>query len=212
MDIYKELSSALQNGELDRITGTINTAIKNGYDAGDLLDNGMIPGIEVVGEKFGNGDLFIPEVMLSAKCMQHGMDLLKPFIVNSRMNLRGRIVIGTVAGDVHDLGKNLVGMMFTANGYEVIDLGVNVKPERFAAALQEHKPDFLGLSALLTTTMNQMAETVSYLRENNNTGSCRIIVGGAPVTEDFAREIGADLYADDAIEAVALVREIAGGD
>lgn len=211
MDIYKELSTALYNGEMDRLTKAINRGIEEGYQADDLLDHGLMPGIEAVGKKFGRGDLFIPEVMLSAKCMQHGMDLLKPFFLNRRANLRGRIVMGTVAGDVHDLGKNLVGMMFTANGYEVIDMGVNVTPEKFAAALQEHKPDFLGLSALLTTTMDQMAETVAYLRQNNNTGSCRIIVGGAPVTQDFAREIGADLYADDAIEAVELVRETAGG-
>jgi 5-methyltetrahydrofolate--homocysteine methyltransferase len=171
-----------------------------------------MPGIEAVGKKFAREEMFLPEVLMSAKCLQQGMDMLKPHFTASGDNkLRGRIVIGTVLGDVHDLGKNLVKMMFTANGYDVIDLGINVPPEKFAAALEDYRPDLLGLSALLTTTMSQMAQTVAHLRRNNSAGPYRIIVGGAPVTEEFAREIGADYYAENAIEAVALAQKVIGG-
>ncbi len=211
MDYYKELSTAVQNGDPNKVESIISRALKEGYRANDLLDNGLMSGIEVVGEKFGRNEMFIPEVMMSAKCLQCGMDKLKPLFTAGGRKLRGSLVIGTVAGDVHDLGKNLVSMMFTANGFDVVDLGVDVAPERFAEAVEKYKPDFLGLSALLTTTMSQMSKTVAYLRDKNPNRSYKIIVGGAPVTEEFAAEIGADYYADNAIEAVELARSVMEG-
>ncbi|MFZ5633007.1 MAG: cobalamin B12-binding domain-containing protein [Bacillota bacterium] len=213
MDLYNQLITAVENAEMNAVRSLITRALEQGHQADDLLNKGLIPGIEAVGKKFERDEMFIPEVLMSAKCMQYGINMLKPFFTtNGGKKLRGRMVIGTVSGDVHDLGKNLVKMMFTANGYDVIDLGINVPPEKFAAAAEEYRPDFLGLSALLTTTMPHMADTVAYLRRNGSAGKYKIMVGGAPVTEEYAREIGADYYAENAIEAVELARKIIGGD
>ncbi|MBE0465946.1 MAG: corrinoid protein [Candidatus Desulforudis sp.] len=208
MGIYQLLSRAVEAAEVDRVEKLTRTALDEGLAPNDVLDNGLMPGIEVVGEKFGRGELFIPEVMMSARALQTGLGVLRPFLKVEDTSFKGKLVLGTVAGDIHDLGKNLVAMMFTANGYEVIDLGVDVSSEKFVAAAEEHQPDFIGLSALLTTTMSRMPEIIRLLDERGLRGNtCRVIVGGAPLNESFAAEIGADLYADSAIEAVNLVRK-----
>lgn len=209
MEIYEKISKAVQGGEVEEVARLTKQALEEGKEALDVLNGALMPGIEVVGEKFARDELFIPEVMMCAQALQGGIDTINPFLPKETDNYRARIVLGTVANDVHDLGKNLVKMMLTANGFEVIDLGVDVPPEKFAGAIKEHHPQVLGLSALLTTTMPEMAKTISFLESKGLRENLQIIVGGAPVSEDFAREIGADYYADNAIEAANLLKKIA---
>lgn len=204
--MFEILATAVESGEAKNIRRLVLEGIESGSPALDMLNKGLLPGIEKVGQKFARGELFIPEVMLCARVFQEGADVLRPYLEDGAgPAFKGRLVLGTVAGDIHDLGKNLVKMMFAANGYQVIDLGVDVAPERFAAAVEEHRPDFVGLSALLTTTMLEMEKTIKHL-EGRGLRKSKIMVGGAPVTADFARSIGADLYADNAIEAVEMAK------
>ncbi|HIE13110.1 MAG TPA: cobalamin-binding protein [Desulfotomaculum sp.] len=204
-----QISSAIQAGEVDRSRELVTRSLREGLAPGEILDKALMPGMEAVGEKFGGGEMFLPEVMLSASAFQAGLEALRPWLKADDASFRGKIVLGTVAGDIHDLGKNLVAAMFTANGFEVIDLGVNVPAERFVAAVEEHRPDLLGLSALLTTTMSRMPEVIRLLQKRGLHGDpCRVIIGGAPVNEEFAASIGADLYAENAIEAVRMVRRL----
>ena len=206
--VLKLLSKAVESGEAS-IRALVFQAMKSGLSASDVLNQGLLPGIERVGEKFARGELFIPEVMFCARVLQEGIDTLRPHLQkNTAPAMKGKLVLGTVAGDIHDLGKNLVKMMFTAHGYEVVDLGVDVAPEKFAAATEEHRPDFIGLSALLTTTMAQMEKIIKFIEERDlRKNGCLIMVGGAPVTAEFAGSIGADIYADNAVEAVELVKK-----
>jgi len=211
MSIVGLLSQAVESGDSKEVRLLVARALEENLNPLDILNEGLLAGIEIVGKKFGQGELFIPEVMICARALQEGIDTLRPYLQGKDTCFRGKIVLGTVAGDIHDLGKNLVKMMFTANGFEVIDLGVDVSPEKFVAALKKHKPGFIGLSALLTTTMLQMERTIRNLRESDWwENNCLIMVGGAPVTGDFACSIGADIYADNAIEAVELARKAVG--
>lgn len=211
--MFQKLSRAVETGDLQNIKSLILQAVKNGLPALEILNRGLLPGIEKVGKKFGRDELFIPEVMLCARVLQEGIDVLRPHLQNnSTPAFKGRLVLGTVAGDIHDIGKNLVKMMFIANGFEVFDLGINVASEKFAAAIEEYHPHFVGLSALLTTTMPQMAATIKYLDARGlRNNKCLIMVGGAPVTAEFAGSIGADLYADNAIEAVEQAKKAVRG-
>ena len=172
----------------------------------DLLKKGLLAAMDLVGERFGEGDIFIPQVIWSAKAMQAGMDLLRPHFTEGQQAKSARIIIGTAEGDIHDIGKNLVGMMLEGAGFTVVNLGVDVPPESFLAAVTEHRPDVLGMSALLTTTMPNMGKTVDLLRKEGWNG--RIMVGGAPVTREFADAIGADGFAADAPGAVELARRM----
>jgi 5-methyltetrahydrofolate--homocysteine methyltransferase len=162
----------------------------------------------VVGEKFRRDELFMPEVLIAAKAMQAAMTVLRPRLIETGVETAGTIVIGTIQGDLHDIGKNLVGMLFEGAGYQVIDLGVDVAPGRFVEAVRTHKPDIVGLSALLTTTMSRMREVIESLVEAGLRGSVKVMVGGAPVTEKFARDIGADGYSPDAASAVEKARTL----
>ncbi|MCF8011522.1 MAG: corrinoid protein [Clostridiales bacterium] len=207
--MYQKISLAVQEGEIEEVDQLTIKSLEKGNDPLDVLNNALMSGIEIVGQKFADGELFIPEVMMCAQALQAGIDRLNPFLKQDENPHRAKIVIGTVANDVHDLGKNLVKMMLTANGYEVIDMGVNVSAEEFAGAVRGHNPDVVGMSALITTTMLEMSKTIEYIKTQGlHNGSLKILVGGAPVTEKFAKEIGADLYADDAIEAARILREI----
>lgn len=208
MSIYEQISMAVQKGEVEEVAALSKQALEDGSGAMDVLNTGLMPGIEIVGEKFGADELFIPEVMMCAQALQAGIDTINPFLSKEESTYKAKVVIGTVANDVHDLGKNLVKMMLTANGFEVIDLGVDVSPGDFAGALDKHRPQVLGLSALLTTTMPEMAKTIEYLKQKGLRDGIQIMVGGAPVTEDFAREIGADIYADNAIEAANMLKSV----
>jgi len=164
----------------------------------DILNGGLIAGMDEVGRDFKAGDLFVPEVLIAARAMQAGMNVLRPLLAESDVPSAGKCVIGTVQGDLHDIGKNLVRMMLEGAGFETVDLGIDVKPDAFVVAVQEHQPQFLGMSALLTTTMPGMKATIEALQEAGLRYKVKIMVGGAPVTAAFAEQIGADAYAPDA--------------
>lgn len=207
MESYKNLAEAVENGEEEEVKKLVQQALENGDVALQIIDQGLMKGMEVVGEKFGKGDMFIPEVMISALSLQSGIKMLKPYLEEGQRSHIGKVVIGTVAGDIHDLGKNLVKMMLTANGFEVIDLGTDTPVEDFVKAVEEHSPEVLGLSALLTTTMPEMNKVLDALKEKGLKDQVKVILGGAPVNQDFAQKIGADLYAEDALEAVKVLKE-----
>jgi 5-methyltetrahydrofolate--homocysteine methyltransferase len=206
----REISSALIMGDRKKVKELIELALNEGISPEIILNEALIAGMNVVGEKFKNNEFYVPEVLVAARAMKTGMEILKPFLSKSSGVMRGRIVIGTVKGDLHDIGKNLVAMMLEGAGYEVIDLGIDVDPEKFLSAINTYNPDILGMSALLTTTMPYMRTTIEVLEKAKVRDKVKIIVGGAPVTEDFAKEIGADGYADDAASAVDLVNRLMG--
>ncbi len=176
---------------------------------GQSINQGLMPGMDHVGVEFRAGNMFVPEVLRSAKAMQGSMDLLKPLLVAAHAKMAGKVLLGTVKGDLHDIGKNLVGMMCEGAGFEVIDLGKDVSPEEFVEAVKEHEPDIVGMSALLTTTMRAMESTIKALEEAGLRDKVRIMVGGAPVTQAFAEQIGADGYASNASSAAELSRKFA---
>jgi 5-methyltetrahydrofolate--homocysteine methyltransferase len=173
----------------------------------EILDDGLIAGMDVVGKDFKAGDLFIPEVLLSARAMHAGLDILRPLLAETGVPSQGKLVIGTVAGDLHDIGKNLVSMMFQGAGFEVLDLGTDVPPENFVEAVRSENPDVIGMSALLTTTMPAMKTTIDALGKAGIRDQVCVLIGGAPVTEEYAREIGADSFAPDAASAVDVARQ-----
>ena len=182
--------------------------LESGMDPMAIINDGLVAGMNIVGPRFKAGEMFVPEVLMSAKALHAGMELVKEKLVDFEMPSEGKVVIGTVKGDLHDIGKNLVAIMLESSGYDVINLGIDIPPEKFAEAVKEHKPQVLGLSALLTTTMLAMKETIDYLKEEGLRDQVKVIIGGAPVTEDFAVEIGADGYAPDGGSAVELVKRL----
>ncbi|MCL4371336.1 MAG: corrinoid protein [Chloroflexi bacterium] len=206
---YESLKQAVIDGNGARARDLTQRALDEGRSPQDILDSALIPAMDVVGDKFARHELFIPEMLVSARAMQAGLAVLKPLLSEGESRARGKVVIGTVKGDLHDIGKNLVAMMLQGGGFEVVDLGADVKPARFIEAVQTEKPDFVMMSALLTTTMLSMKETIDALQVAGLRDRVRIAVGGAPVTERFAKEIGADFYAPDANAAVLKARELA---
>lgn len=208
MEILDQLSLAVQEGEVGEVEKLIHSALNEGMAAKQILDEGLLAAMEVVGEKFQSGEMFLPEVMVAAKAMQSGLDVLKSRLVKEQVKAKGRIILGTVEGDLHDIGKSLVGVMLAGAGFEVIDLGTNVSAQEFVNAAREHNPDLVGMSALLTTTMIKMEETIKALDGAGlrSKGNLKIMVGGAPVTREFARSIGADFYGSDAVEAVSVAK------
>jgi 5-methyltetrahydrofolate--homocysteine methyltransferase len=208
MEILKRIADALQQGDEQQVGTLTAEALAAGLPAGEILKQGLVAGMDVVGEEFRKREIFLPDVLLAARAMCAGLDLLKPHLASEGVPSRGKIVLGTVKGDLHDIGKNLVGILLKGAGFEVIDLGHDVAPEAFVdAAVREGAP-LIGMSALLTTTMTRMRDVVSLVEERGLRGKVRTIVGGAPVNADFAREIGADGYACDAADAVDRVRAL----
>jgi 5-methyltetrahydrofolate--homocysteine methyltransferase len=210
MTILQDISDALQRGEDDTVHELVARAIEAHTAPDQVLNQGLIAGMNVVGEQFRAREIFLPDVLMSARAMYAGLDLLKPLLARDGVPAAGRIVIGSVQGDLHDIGKNLVGIMLKGAGFEVIDLGHDVAAERFVDAAVEHQASVIGLSALLTTTMPVMQDVVNLVRARGLNGRIRVIVGGAPVSDEWAREIGADDYAYDAASAVEHVRALAG--
>jgi 5-methyltetrahydrofolate--homocysteine methyltransferase len=210
MDILQEISEELQKGNFQEMPRLIQEALDRKIVPLKILNEGLVAGMDVVGYKFRRDELFMPEVLIAARAMQAGMDILRPKLVETGAKLAGKIVLGTVEGDIHDIGKNLVGMMLEGAGFQVIDLGINVPSDKFVEAVKLNHPDLLGLSALLTTTMSKMKEVIESLIEAGMRDSIKIMVGGAPLTEKFAREIGADGYAPEAASAVEKARELRG--
>jgi 5-methyltetrahydrofolate--homocysteine methyltransferase len=210
MEILKRIGDALQQGD-EQQAGTLTAeALAAGLPAGDILQQGLVAGMNVVGEQFRQREIFLPDVLLSARAMYAGLAVLKPFLASAGVPSRGKVVIGTVKGDLHDIGKNLVGIMLKGAGFDVIDLGHDVAPEAFVDKAVREGATLIGMSALLTTTMTRMRDVVALLRERGLAGRVRTIVGGAPLSADFAREIGADDYACDAATAVDRVRALLG--
>ena len=208
MEILAQIADGLQGGDDEQVRTLTQTALDRSIDASRILEDGLIAGMQVVGDRFRDHEIFLPDVLLAARAMNAGLDLLQPLLGESDTHSRGKVVIGTVKGDLHDIGKNLVGIMLSGAGFEVIDLGKDVAPEQFVEAARDSGAGVIGMSALLTTTMPAMKEVVRLLRSEGLSDSVRTIVGGAPVTEEYARDIGADAYGFDAANAVERVREL----
>jgi len=198
----------LSQPKIDEVKKLTQETLGAGESAETILKEGFIPAMERVGNQFKNGEFFLPEVLLASRNMHASMEMLKPFLSKSTSNLAMKVVIGTVKGDLHDIGKNLVAMMIEGAGFDIIDLGIDVPTDKFIEAIREHKPHVLGMSALLTTTMNEMKNNLQTFEKAGLRKKVKIIIGGAPVTEKFAQEIGADGYAPDAASAVDLVKSI----
>ena len=210
MEILEQIAAELERGEDEKVQALTQKALDQSLDATRILGDGLIAGMNIVGERFRVHEIFLPDVLLAAKAMNAGLAVLKPHLGESDVPAVGRVVIGTVHGDLHDIGKNLVGIMLSGAGFEVLDLGKDVSPERFVDAAGESNADVIGMSALLTTTMPVMKDVIALLKERGMDKSVRTIVGGAPVTEEYAREIGADGYGFDAANAVERIRELVG--
>jgi len=210
MDLLKQLSEALQQGDHQRVAELTRQAIDQQAPAASILDDGLIAGMDVVGDRFRRHEIFLPEVLMAAKAMYSGLELLKPLLIEDGIPSQGKVVIGSVQGDLQDIGKNLVGIMLTGAGFEVIDLGSDVAPERFVETASAEGAPVIGMSALLTTTMSVMKQVVELARERGLSDRVKIIVGGAPVSKQFAEEIGADSYGFDAANAVDRVKALIG--
>ncbi len=207
-EILEKIASNLYNGEDETVAALVQKALDQGMIAGEILSSGLIAGMDEVGRDFKAGDLFVPEVLIAARAMHAGMDVLRPLLAEGDVSSAGKYVIGTVQGDLHDIGKNLVKMMLEGAGFETIDVGTDADPAAFVDAVREHQPQVVGMSALLTTTMVNMKTTIEALTEAGLRDSVKIMIGGAPVTPAFAQEIGADAYAPDAASAVEIAREL----
>jgi 5-methyltetrahydrofolate--homocysteine methyltransferase len=207
-DSYQDLCQVLVSGEKERLLELSEKALNQGVSPADLLNKGLIPGMEVVGDRMKNDEMFIPEVLRSARAMQAVLDMLTPLLSESDLTGLGTFVIGTVEGDLHDIGKNLVSMMLKGAGFKVVDLGVNVKPETFVETAQEHGAAVVGMSALLTTTVPKMRETVLAFEKAGLRGQVKIMAGGAPITQNLADDIGADAYGNSATMAVEKAKAL----
>ncbi len=208
-EVLTSISTAVIEGKKDDMAKLTQDAVDEGLSARDILYKGLMPGMDHVGDKFKAGDMFVPEVMRSARSMANSMVILKPLLIESGVEMIGTVLLGTVKGDLHDIGKNLVGMMCEGAGFEVKDLGISVEPEAFVKAVKEFEPDIVGMSALLTTTMRAMGDTIKAFEEAGVRDRVKVMIGGAPVTQSFADKIGADAYAPDAAAASDAVKKFA---
>ncbi|CAA7600612.1 Cobalamin (vitamin B12)-binding domain protein [Acididesulfobacillus acetoxydans] len=205
---FEDLAQSVIAGQQERVKELTRQALDAGTDPVEIINQGLISGMNVVGARFKVGQMFVPEVLMSARAMNGGMELVKPLLVGQELPSAGKVVLGTVKGDLHDIGKNLVGMMLESAGFTVVNLGVDAGPEKFLQAIKEHKPGVIGLSALLTTTMLSMKDTIEVLKEEGLRTEVKVIVGGAPISQDFAEEIGADGFAPDAASATDLCKKL----
>lgn len=206
MSIINEISEKLQAGKTKDIKALIPQALEAGVPAKEILEDGLLAGMNIVGAKFKNNEIFVPEVLISARAMKAGTDILKPYLVSANVQAAGKVVLGTVKGDLHDIGKNLVKMMLEGKGLEVIDLGVDVDPQAFVDAAKEHEAGVICCSALLTTTMGEMRNVVELSKEAGIRENVKIMIGGAPITDEYCREIGADAYTSDAASCAEVAR------
>lgn len=209
-EVLSKIATAVIEGEMDVMAGLTEQALEEDLGAKEILDDGLMPGMDHVGGEFKAGNMFVPEVLRSARAMHASMDILRPLLAETDAKMVGKVLLGTVKGDLHDIGKNLVGMMCEGSGFEVKDLGKDVEPETFVDAVKEFGPDLVGMSALLTTTMRAMEHTINALEEAGVRDTVKIFVGGAPVTQEFADQIGADGYASNAAAASELAKKLVG--
>ena len=206
-ELKKDLYQAILEGQRDVAKEKVEQGLAEGVDPGDVLDV-MVSAMGEVGRLFEEGEYFVPEMLIAARAMKTGMEILKPRLVDADIQPAGIIIAGTVKGDLHDIGKNLVCMMLEGAGFQVVDLGADVSPQAFVDAVKEHKPDFIAMSALLTTTMPNMQSTISALEEAGVRDQVKVLIGGAPITDAYAQKIGADGYAQDASRAVKLAKSL----
>ena len=211
MEILTEICTLLQQGRAPKVKELITEALDMGINAQEILEKALLPGMSVKGEKFKNNEIFVPEVLIAARAMNAGTEILKPYLVNDGVKSKGVAVIGTVKGDLHDIGKNLVKLMLEGKGLEVIDLGVDVAPETFIEKATEHNADIICCSALLTTTMAEMKNVVDKVKESPIAGKVKVMIGGAPVSQSFCESIGADYYTADAASASDVAVNICEG-
>ena len=205
-DLFLQMQDDLYDGLRAEVVAETNEGLARGYTPQQILDKGLVAGMEIVGVDFRDGILFVPEVLMAANAMKGGMEILRPLLTETGAEQLGKMVIGTVKGDIHDIGKNLVAMMMEGAGLEVINLGINVDADMFIAAIREHKPELLGMSALLTTTMPYMKVVIDTLGEEGMRDDIYVMVGGAPVTANFAKDVGADAYGRDAAVSVDIAK------
>ena len=209
--LLNEISEALQRGRAPKVKELVTQALSEGIAPKNILEEGLLSGMAVIGEKFKNNEVFVPEVLIAARAMNAGVDLLKPYLVSEGVKAKGTVVIGTVKGDLHDIGKNLVKLMLEGKGLEVVDLGVDVSAETFVEQAKEHNADIICCSALLTTTMTEMKRVVEEVEKAGMHDRVKIMVGGAPVTQSFCDSIGADYYTEDAASASDIALQICQG-
>jgi 5-methyltetrahydrofolate--homocysteine methyltransferase len=209
-ELVEQMWDDLYDGLAEEVTEGVNILLGSGWAATRVLDDALVGGMNIVGEDFRDGILFVPEVLLAANAMKAGMAILRPLLAETGAKPIGKMVIGTVKGDIHDIGKNLVGMMMEGAGFEIVDLGINTDADKYIAALREHRPDILGMSALLTTTMPYMKVVIDTMKEQGIRGDYIIMVGGAPLNDEFGQAIGADAYCRDAATAVETAKRLVG--
>jgi len=207
MSILMDIGRATRDGDQHLTAELVRKALEEGVEVERIIEEAFLPAMAQVGQEFADGVRYIPEMLLAARAMQTGMEVLKPRLAGGKLKAKARVVLGTVAGDLHDIGKNLVAMMMEGAGVEVIDLGIDVPPERFVEAVKDHRPDFVAMSALLTTTMPAMRETIEALEEAGLRQRVKVLIGGAPVSQKYAVQIGADGYGANANDAVRLIKE-----
>ena len=210
MKIFEEISNEVQKGNSESVEELTKRALSQDISAEDILNNGLVAGMNIVSKKFKNNEIFIPEVLISAKSMYSGLGIIKPLLAEANVQSKGKVVIGTVKGDLHDIGKNIVAMLLQGAGFDVVDLGADVPKEKFLEFVKNEHADILGMSALLTTTMIYMKETIETLKNAGLRENVKVIIGGAPVTESYAAQIDADGYAPDAASAVDLTKRLLG--
>ncbi|MHB8765254.1 MAG: corrinoid protein [Deferrisomatales bacterium] len=211
MDTLEGLALGVQGGNLDQVVELTRQAVAAGIPPGEILSRGLVAGMDVIGVKFKAHEIFVPEVLRSARAMKAATEVLRPLLAAGQAGQAGTVVLGTVKGDIHDIGKNLVGMMLEGGGFKVVDVGVDAPPEKFAQAVVDHQAGLVAMSAMLTTTMPAMAATLKHLEAQGLRGQVRVKIGGAPVTQGYADQIGADGYSEDGGSAVQLARRLAGG-
>jgi len=206
--LLKRVKRAVLDGDGDKTIELTKEAVSQGLRAPQILDEALTPAMDIVGEEYENGDRYVPEMLISAEAMKSAMVVLKPLLADAGVKARGKVVIGTVEGDLHDIGKDLVAMMLEGAGFEVVNLGAEITAEEFVKAAKEHKPDIIGMSALLTTTMIHMPEVLDALQQAGLRDQIKVMIGGAPVTQGYADKIGADAYAPDAASATKLAKSL----
>ncbi|HPT62674.1 MAG TPA: corrinoid protein [Candidatus Atribacteria bacterium] len=209
-EILDQIAKELFAGNAKAVAELTQKALSDGFSPQEILNEGMIKGMNEVGVKFKANEIYVPEVLIAARAMKAGMEILKPKLAETGVEPVGKMIIGTVKGDLHDIGKNLVAMMMEGAGFEVIDLGIDVPAEKFIQAIEEYQPQLVGMSALLTTTMIQIRENIKAFQEASIRDQVKVMIGGAPVTQKFADEVGADGYAPDAASAVDKAKELLG--
>jgi len=210
LSVLEEMQENVVAGNESKVVELTQKALDEGLAPEKILNDGFVPGMEIVGRKFQENEIYVPEMLMAARAMKAGMKLLEPFLTEAGIEPIGKIVIGTVKGDLHDIGKNLVAMMLEGGGFEVIDAGVDVSAQKFMDLVKEKKPDILCLSALLTTTMGEIKNVIDAFKENGLRNDIKIMVGGAPLTVEYSKEIGADGYSPDAASAVDIAKELLG--